>query len=608
MPTIRPATELDFDQIKEQIVEFIKTNPTFSDYNFTGSALNAIVDILAYNSHTNAFYANMLHNEGFIDSAQKRASVVSRAKELGYTPRSAVCSVAFVDITSPAANFNEQLYLDRGTAFKSVNDNGGYTFCVVDTTPSTLVGATHKFTNVKLVNGIRTTNVFRVDTLSNIRSIFTIPNQNIDTSTLRVFVRDSIGAVEKSEYFLAENVYELKSDSKVYFLQESYAGHFQIYFGDNILGKQPTSANLIDVDYFVTEATKSADGCRLFGFEGTIGTSGSINIATTQVAFGGADKEAIGSIKYNAVKSNSAKGRVVTTSDYVLMLKEKFDFIKTASVWGGEDNLPPVYGKVFVSIQPVSGYTISDAIKRDVITPVVRANSLMTIGVEYIDPAYIDLHFTTKIKFNPTKTTSNKSEIEGLIKTAITDYVNSISTFNKDYLESNLITTISGIDSGIVSVTLDKRVGFKMTPLIGVESNHIKYINNEIAEGSILSNRFVVLNDAQEVSVTVQEVPSSASTTIDNDGSSTTYTAIGLFTDDNVLVKEIGTVDLRSGKFNLTLNVYSYANANRFISIQFALVGVDVVASRNQILQLAKSVDSTTGFTSNTVIVENYGK
>ena len=402
MSTLRPATELDFDKIKSEIIEFIKTNPVFSDYNFTGSALNAICDILAFNTHTNAYYANMLHNEGFIDTAQKRSSVVSHAKSLGYTPRSSVCSVAFVNITTAATNANEQLFIDRGTSFSSSNDNGSYSFSVVNTSPSKLVNDQHSFVDLKLVNGVYTTNTFSVDTIANVRSIFTIPNSGVDVSTLRVFVRDSISAVEKTEYFLTDNVYELNSTSKVYFIQESYSGFFQIFFGDNVIGIQPSALNVIDIDYFVTLDTNSADGCRLFGFDGTLGASNSINIETTQVSFGGADKESIESVKYNAVKSNSAKGRAVTTSDYVLLLKEKFDFVKTASVWGGEDNVPPIFGKVFISIQPVSGYTISDSVKTDVISPVIRANSLMTIGIEYVDPSYLDLNFRTKIKYNPT--------------------------------------------------------------------------------------------------------------------------------------------------------------------------------------------------------------
>ena len=608
MPTIRPATELDFDQIKSEIIDFIKTNPTFSDYNFTGSALNAIVDVLAYNTHTNAYYANMLHNEGFIETAQKRSSVVSRAKELGYTPRSAVCSVAFVNITIPTTDIVDQLYIERGTTFTTVNDNGGFIFSVVDTTPAKVIGSNNTFTNLKLVNGVQATNMYQVDTQSNLRSIFTIPNTSIDTSTLRVFVRDSISAVEKNEYFLADNFFDLTSDSKVYFLQESYNGLFQIYFGDNILGVQPKSSNVIDIDYFVTENFSTSDGCRLFGFEGSIGGNGTINIETSQVSFGGANKEELGSIKFNAIKANSAKGRSVTTSDYVLLLKENFNFIKTVSVWGGEDNLPPVYGKVFISIQPVSGFTISDQVMREVITPVVKSNSLMTIGVEFVDPAYIDLHFKTNIKFNPTKTASSKIEVEGFVKTAISDYITSISTFSKDYLESTLISEISNVDVGIMSVTIDKKVGFKITPLIGVASNLVKYINNEIRSGSILSNRFVVMVAEEEVVVTIREIENSLYS-IDNVGGKTTINSLlGLFTDNGVLVKEVGTVDLSNGKFNITLNILSYSNINRFISIQFILTGNDVITTRNQILQLASTSEITSGTNNNTVIVENYGK
>lgn len=610
MPTIRPITSLDFDQIKSEIINYIKNNPTFSDYNFEGSALNAIVDMLAFNTHTNAYYANMLHNESFIDTAQKRSSVVSRAKELGYTPRSSVCSSANINISAVEDSIDiSSTTIERGTKFTSTNDNGSYEFSLTDNVVSLVDGNTHNFYNLKLVDGQRTSNYFKVDLLSNIRSIFTIPNKNIDTSTLKVFIRDSISAIEKVEYTLTENIYELDSDSKVYFLQESYDGFFQIYFGNDVIGKQPVSGNIVDLDYFVANNNNLADGCRQFTVDGAIGNSNSINIETIQVSFGGAEKETIESIKFNAIKSNSAKGRSVSPSDYVLALKEKFNFIKTASVWGGEDNTPPVYGKVFISIQPVSGYTISDYIKNNVITPAIRANSLMTIGVEYVDPTYLDLQFVTNVKFNSNKTTRTKSEVEILIKEAISYYVNSISTFNKDYLESSLTAKLMSIDAGIVSVSLSKRVSYKLTPLIGVESNYIKSIDNAIVAGTILSNKFNIIYKNDITPVYIKEITDQTIKVSNLDKTTSIRSAIGLYSENNILMKEIGYVDLKKGEFNLTFGVNSYVSSKRFITIQFSLDDDNITTSKNQILRLAKTVDTSMGlFNNNTIIMENYGK
>ena len=608
MSSTRPITTLDFDQIKSEIINYIKGNNTFSDYNFEGSALNAIIDVLAYNTHTNAFYANMLHNEGFIDTAQKRSSVVSRAKELGYTPRSATCSVSYIDIVATTPNVEFPVTIERGATFTSTNDNGSFNFIVVDDAISNVVNNTHVFNDLKIVNGTQIKNYFTVDTFTNVRSLFTIPNQRIDTSTLRVFVRDSISAVEMVEYLRAENVYELNSNSKVFFLQESYEGYFQIYFGNDVIGKQPLTNNIVAVDYFTADNGTTSDGCRKFDFSGDIGNSSSIDIVTTQISFGGSDKESLESIKYNAMKSNSAKNRSVTVSDYVLILKENFNFIETASVWGGEDNIPPVYGKVFISIQPISGYTVSDAVKNDIITPVLKSNSLLTVGIEYVDPTYLDLQFVTRIKFNNNKTTLTKFNVEILVRNSIIAYVSSISTFNKDYLQSTLISNITKLDSGISSVSIEKKLGFKLTPFLGVMSNHTKVIGNQISVGTVISNKFYTLIEGVSVLVYIKEIPDSFEQIKNIDSTITYLNGLGLYS-DNILVKKIGYVNLSNGKFDMTFKVNAYDTKNRFLTIQFSLVNDNIITSRNQILHLSKSVDSSLGaFNNNTVIMENYGK
>lgn len=606
-----PITELDFDQLKSDIIAFAKTNPVFTDYNFEGSALNSIIDILAYNTHTNAYYANMLHNEGFLDTAQKRSSVVSRAKELGYTPRSSVCSNAFLDITlfgvSPEIT---SMTIPRGTNFTSTNDNGTYSFIVSDTNTSIRVGGDQLFKSVRVVNGVRAKNFYTIDTQTNIRSIFTIPNSNIDTSTIKVTVRNSISSLDYVEYFLATNAYGAVSDSTVFFLQESFDGLFQIYFGGDVIGKQPANGNVIDIDYIVNENNELSDGCRTFGFDGSIGAYSNINLLTTQVSFGGAVKEDIASIKYNAVKSNSAKQRSVTTSDYELIIKEAFNFVKSASVWGGEDNVPPVYGKVFISLQPVSGYTISDTVKNNIITPALRANSIMTVGVQYVDPTYINLYFNTAIKFNPTKSILSQDGVEGNVRSAIVNYVTSITAFNKDYLDSSVSALLVSLDPGIVSVDISKIVGFKLTPLLGVRSNHEKYVNNAIVSGSIRSTKFNVVSNLDLVEVSIKEIPNKIENVLSSFGVISTNQFLGLYSDSNTLIEEIGYVNLSSGKFYITFSVYSYITDTHFVSIFCSLSQKDVSTYRNYILTMDSAPeDATIGHIANNEVVTNiYGK
>lgn len=614
MANTKPITELDFDQIKTDIINFIKTDPTFTDYSFEGSALNAIIDVLAYNTHTNAYYANMLHNEGFIDTAQKRSSVVSRAKELGYTPRSASCSVAYVNVTViGGATDPNPLTLNRGDIFTTSNENGPYTFIVSDDITSVTVGSDQIFTQVKLLNGSTVENFFTIDTLANPRTILSIPNKNIDTSTLRVFVRDSISSLERVEYTSNKNLFKLTATSTSFFIQESYDGFFQIYFGDDIVGKQPVDGNIIELYYIVTDNYKESDNCRLFNYEDNIGGFTNLNIVTTQASFGGSFKETIDSIKDNAVKANSSKGRSITVADYESELTQKYPFIKSVSVWGGEDNVPPIYGKVFVSIQPVAGYTLTDSMKTGVIVPEIRRSSMVTIVPELIDPNYVSLEFTTKIKFNPNKSTSSQYAIEGIVKTAINEYVESISNFNTDYLQSSLTNKILAVNPGIISVDISKYVGFKISPVIGVETSFDKHINNPIVAGSIKSTKFKVFYGGEIVAVTVKEIPGRVTQTTNINGFVNTVQSLGLYSDNNKLIKDIGNVNLSTGQYNITFAVYAHISSissSRFIQISSKLVNTDIATLRNQILIMEiGGEDPSIGFLNNNkVLVEIYDK
>lgn len=603
----RPTTELDFDQLKADIITFIKTNPTYSDYAFEGSALNAIIDVLAYNTHNNAYIANMLHAESFIDSAQKRGSVVSRAKELGYRPKSATCSSAIITIVANDTTPNIIITLSRGDSFTSSNDIGTYSFAVLENISGSVSGTTHTFSGVKIVNGIRVQNYFTVDTTQNVRSIFSIPNENIDTETLKVYVRDSISSIGKVEYTLAESIYDLNAESKSYFLQESHDGLFQIYFGNDILGKQPVNGNVIDIDYFVTTAVANSNGCLTFNSANNIGQSHTIT--TNQSSFGGSDKESINSIKFNSIKTNSSRNRAVTVLDYASIIKAKYSFIQTVSVWGGEDNNPPTYGKIFVSLQPATGYTISDDVKNNIIAKDLKAISVMTMGIEFVDPTYIDLHFITNLKFNSAKTTSSKLDVVSLVKATILNYISSIAEFNKDYIESTLTSLITQSDPGIVGVTINKQVGFKISPPIGIELNFQKNVGNKILKSSIKSTRFTVVAGTTPTVVYIKEIPDKFST-FTNSTTVVIHNAIGLYSLNDTLIKEIGYVNLDTGEFNFSVSVFSYLTANKFIDITFDLVNDDIYSIRNQIIQLSQTIiDPTIGIIDNNqVSVESYDK
>lgn len=603
----KPITELDFDQIKQSLIDYIKSDTTFSDYNFEGSALNSIIDLLAYNTHTNAYYANMLHSESFLDTAQKRASVVSRAKELGYTPKSITCSTAYVNAyTSGISNLSTQFFIPRGTAFTSSNDSGAFTFLTQSDIFSVLSGSVHKFSNIKLLSGQYVKNSFTVDSLTNVRSLFTIPNENIDTSTLRVFVKSSNVSLNKTEYKLSSSIFDAARDSEIYYIQESYSGKFEIYFGDNIIGKQPVDGNIIEIDYFVSDSPAQSNGCRFFETSISFDSGVSINnIETTQVAFGGSLKDSLQTIKFNAINTNVSKGRAVTASDYSTLLVSQFPFIKSVNSWGGEDNYPAVFGKIFLSLQPVAGYTISDSVKTTQILPVIKKNSLVTITPEFVDPAYTFLEFSTKVKFYKNKTVLTSSLIESAIRYKIETYVSSISSFNSEYIHSQLMRNCLNVDPAIVSVDIMPQISYNIIPYIGVATNSNFSFNNVIEEFSISSSVFYMLNNGVAEIVSIKQIPNSYVDVILG------IVNVGAYNVSGQLIKNVGTANLKTGQFNLIINVSSFVNPIvKYIKLKVIPTEKNISTKNNQILALDVNIkDGVSGIIDNNyILVEEYSK
>ena len=226
------------------------------------------------------------------------------------------------------------------------------------------------------------------------------------------------------------DVYSLTSTSNVYFVQESYDGYYQIYFGNDVLGTQPTNGKVIELDYFIGSSGSLPNGCLSFTFNGSFNQGQNVTTTTEQVSFGGSQKESIESIKFNAVRSNASKGRIVTTNDYALEIATQFPFVKSTSVWGGEENVPPIYGKVFIGIQPVDGYTIPSDVKHNTIIPALRKKSMMTIIPELVDPYYTFIEFTSNLKFDVSKSSRTKETVQYLVSEVVRAYLESISKFD----------------------------------------------------------------------------------------------------------------------------------------------------------------------------------
>jgi len=293
--------ELDFDTIKANLKDYFGSQSEFTDHNFNGSAISVILDILAYNTHYNAYYLNMLASESFLDSAQLRDSVVAKASMLGYTPRSSRGSAAKVDLTITPGDAPATITIDKHTQFTSSVNGTSYTFATSNSTIITPVNATYVATNVELSQGTPLTFKYTVDT-ANTEQKFLLPNANTDTDTLTVTIQESAADTNTSVYIKATDITTVNSTSNVYFINEHTDGQFRVQFGDSVLGRKPITGNIVLLNSLVTDGTDT-NGANVFSAAGAVGGYSTVSVVTANSAIGGLDKETIESIKFNAPKN-----------------------------------------------------------------------------------------------------------------------------------------------------------------------------------------------------------------------------------------------------------------------------------------------------------------
>jgi hypothetical protein len=479
-------TDLDFSNIKQNFISYLQNQPVFKDYNFAGSALSTLIDILAYNTQYNSYYINMVANEMFLDSAIQRSSVVSHAKLLNYTPRSAIAPTAFITFTANGTT-NSSLTLPRFTNFLSESVNGtNYNFVTTDSITVNTSSNTAIFTDVELKQGIPTSYTFNVNSTTNPTFTFEIPDLNIDTSTIEVFVQQSSSNSSYQIFQLANDFLTLNSDSKVYFLQEGPTGNYQIYFGDGILGTKLDDGNIIRVSYISTDGTSSV-GANNFVLTSSFPGFTTSTVTPKVAASGGSNKESVASIKYQAPKSYSAQNRAVTKEDYITLIQQnKFGLTFDAvNVWGGEENNPPEYGKIFVAIKPTNGYTLTDNQKQIITNDIIKPISVMTVVPEIVNVDYVYLLLNSNVLYDAKNTTLTSAQISNIVKQGIISYCNStLNTFNSTFIIGNLIQYIQSLDKSIVAVDFDLFLQKRIIPSLGVKQSYTVEFNNSLQRGT----------------------------------------------------------------------------------------------------------------------------
>ena len=591
------VTDLDFDNISDNLKNYLKGQAIFKDYNFEGATLSILIDLLAYASHIGAVNTNIAASELFLDSAQIRKNVVSRAKDLGFTPSSEKASTATATMTLRNVKGADgiipeltTMIMPRGTIFTTTYEGTNYEFVTAETYTPNIDGTSFTYNNIELVQGTFAQDQFIFDTqIANAK--FVLSNSRVDKQRMTVTVNS--GGVS-STYALSTDISNITTTSKVYYTQENEEGFIEIYFGDGTLGTKLLDGDIITVDYIIVDDLH-ADGANRFQQTTAINGYSDSSIVVTEKASGGAEKESIESIKFKATKFYTSQNRLVTLNDYKAKVQEYYPNADAVAVWGGEDNNPPAYGKVFVALKPNNADYLSDTEKKLVKDNLNKLN-MLTVRPEIIDADIIKILISTTFKYNPSLTTLTAGELATLVKNTINQFdTDELNGFDAIFRHSNLLKVIDAADSSILSNTTNIRLKKKLkgtvstnpigytipigNPLYNPHSGH-----NADSGGIITTTGFKVGGDSVNTYY------------FDDDGKGNVRRyylsgATRIYKDNAA-----GVVDYATGL--ITINAFILTSTvNTDTSIDFTVIpsGNDVVAERGNLIDISSDDIKVTG-------------
>ena len=483
-------TELDFDSIKTNLKNYMRSQSEFQDYDFDGSGMSVLMDLLAYNTHYMGYYLNMMGNEMFMDTAQLRSSILSHAKHINYQPTSRKGAKALINllVTPSVTEDNTATYLQltKYTRFLGKDIDGvNYNFVSINSNTATKNTGTFSFANVEIRQGDVST-VQYVMSPTNTKRKFSIPTANVDSDTVEVRVYESTTNTDMHIYTRSNNITDLTSNSTVYFMEESDDMSYNVYFGDGIIGKKPKVGNIIQITYLDT-AGVGANNISSFVAADRIGGLYRDNVQVTAVtsSYGGTDKETIEQIRFRAPYAYSTQNRAVTVGDYETLILKDYPNIDAISVWGGEDNIPVTYGKVFLSLKTKQNYALSNADKEYIKNQLIQTRNIVTVTPEIVDPDYTYVRVVGNVNYDPALTNMTENELQALVKAAIYDY-NDVelsdfaSTFRKSKLQSYIEAADKSFTGSDITIYIQKRVILNTTSSQRYEINY----NMPIRKGS----------------------------------------------------------------------------------------------------------------------------
>jgi len=466
MPYTQVAN-LDFEDIKVALKEYLRSQSEFTDYDFEGSALSTLIDTLAYNTYYTAFNTNMVVNELFIDSATLRDNVVALAKQLGYRPKSATSPTAYVSFSVTYTNptTDTELILKKGTGFISSYDNNVYQYVVIDDVKAQVINNVATFTNVEVREGTQLVNTFTVNTSLKSQK-FILDNKNIDTNTIRVKVFPG-GGTFSEPYIVADNILGVDSESKIFFVDEIEDERYEILMGDGVLGKKLENGSRVEVSY-ITTAGPESNGVRTFVFSGVLENPNGVSpsafttsITSTTASAGGEEIESTAKIKYTAPKAYGTQDRAVTAQDYEAIVRKLYPATSDIIIFGGEDQDPPEYGKVFIALKPKDASYLTSLTKNKIVTD-LKKYVVASIEPKLIDPSILYVELDSKIYYNGSITDQTTSNIRDKVIGGVQSYLDTSDTekFNGKFRYSKMISVIDdadrSINSNLTSVTMRK--------------------------------------------------------------------------------------------------------------------------------------------------------
>ncbi|MAI37811.1 MAG: hypothetical protein CBB67_005920 [Alteromonadaceae bacterium TMED7] len=567
---VKKLTELEFDQIKTNLKTFLSDQSQYSDYDFEASGLSVLMDLLAYNTQYNAMLAHMVTNEAFLDSAVKRSSVASIAKTMGYTARSARASAAVINLSItniPSTYSSSSFSITKERSFTASSNGKTFKFypdkdyTVNRTTVNGVDG--FYFTDMRIVEGVRVDNSEIVDA-SSLSGPVLMANPAVDTTTLSCTVQESISDSTSVTFTFSDNILDVKSTSNVFYVEESLNGFYEVRFGDGVIGRKLEAGNIVRLNY-IAASGPAANGIKNFTPPSTfIGSGETVSLTLVSESSGGAVQESVDSIRFNAPRFNATKNRAVTTNDYQALILSANPNVKSVAVWGGEDNDPPIYGKVFISLQAKPGLVITQDDKDNLLRETIEPRQPVSITAEFVDPEFTYIGLNLSVTYDSKTTTLTQGALQTLVQNELNNYFDTqLNALDRNFYYSVLSSRLVQLSNSFIAVNIEVRLQKRLTPSLNTAVKYTLPFNNKIQPYSVSSGFFNAKIDRATYSVYIADVPN-------DDVVAPAYNGKGTIilktSDKNVIVDaNAGTIDYDTGKIEFNaLNIQnilgSYSN------------------------------------------------